>query len=243
MKKTEIRKVKKRLSVITEALDDAIEKVHEHYDISCTKGCSHCCRQVVTTTVVEALLIIDWINANPHRKNWYVTKILPNVKEQFLYAQDAQTTCDKWFDDMVPCVFLDEEGLCSIYEARPLMCRKMLVVTPPEYCAPPGGQKVGAIGFGDFMEVLTREENRLSRHLDVTAQHAPLPVALHWASIAYFGGPIELKKALKGTVYENDLEAAIFWVKKFGDPEQFSDELRAELDKRETKANEASSSV
>ena len=36
------------------------------------------------------------------------------------------------------CVFLDEEGACSVYEARPGVCRKHLVTAKPDQCVASG---------------------------------------------------------------------------------------------------------
>jgi Fe-S-cluster containining protein len=80
---------------------------------SCRKGCSHCCYQQPTTSVLEAMHIVTYL------KNKGKPLDLDPVWN--------------WEKGKVPCIFL-ENGECSIYEARPVMCRKYYVHTPKENC-------------------------------------------------------------------------------------------------------------
>lgn len=47
-----------------------------------------------------------------------------------------------WLDNYTPCVLLDKDGRCSVYEHRPIRCRTYWTFSPPEQCAPPSGQEV-----------------------------------------------------------------------------------------------------
>ena len=42
----------------------------------------------------------------------------------------------------VPCAFLETESrTCSVYRDRPVSCRSLLVLSPPEACNQPGGKR------------------------------------------------------------------------------------------------------
>lgn len=85
--------------------------------ITCRRGCNFCCYQNVDVTWDEAALLlevaadtIDWERLNDQ---------LPGHKK-IEYRKRA-------------CVFL-KDGECSVYENRPISCRKYLVANDPEQC-------------------------------------------------------------------------------------------------------------
>lgn len=64
-------------------------------DIACRKGCAKCCIDGLTVLPVEAATIVEHI-----RRTNLVPKVSPDN-----------------------CAFLDSEGACQIYSARPVLCR------------------------------------------------------------------------------------------------------------------------
>lgn len=64
-------------------------------DLNCKKGCSDCCAPGLTVLPVEAYAIEEHLSGGV---------VLPAPRED-------------------RCTFLDEEGACAIYAARPLLCR------------------------------------------------------------------------------------------------------------------------
>ena len=74
---------------------------------ACKNGCSYCCYQAVSVSELEARDISKLTGRR------YVKPQVTDIKE------DRQRFAG------VPCVFL-EKGQCSIYEARPLICRTHL---------------------------------------------------------------------------------------------------------------------
>ena len=66
-------------------------------DVACAPGCSHCCVGHLTVLPVEAVNIETYIDAHGFTK--------PPVQRPGA------------------CSFLDKEGACTIYPARPLVCR------------------------------------------------------------------------------------------------------------------------
>lgn len=62
-------------------------------------------------------------------------------------------TTDQWSDSKTPCVFLNEEDRCSIYNVRPSACRHHVVFSPPDKCS--GGSDKLTIQFGTEEEIVT----------------------------------------------------------------------------------------
>lgn len=72
-------------------------------DMRCGSGCSHCCHTRLSITAVEAQPIVDEVSTwSPDRK----AALRANV----------QASTDR-------CAALDANGLCLIYEVRPVVCR------------------------------------------------------------------------------------------------------------------------
>jgi Fe-S-cluster containining protein len=62
----------------------------------------------------------------------------PEMRARLREVGDAMEANDQdsWFEAQRPCVFLDGPK-CSIYQQRPVECRRMLVASPAEWCLPP----------------------------------------------------------------------------------------------------------
>ena len=96
-------------------------------EVSCKKGCSACCHMEVEVTNYEAEILNEVV------RNGYA------IDRKRLQAQSQRTLQDKaWREGMRnsnnPCVFLDGEGSCGIYENRPVMCRRHSVTSPAKHC-------------------------------------------------------------------------------------------------------------
>ena len=89
--------------------------------ISCKKGCSFCCYLHVDITSAEADILAEHVTEKHH-------------VEQFM--KQSNHNIENWKD--LPyqdrkCAFL-VDGECSVYEDRPMSCRKYLVINDPEKC-------------------------------------------------------------------------------------------------------------
>ena len=71
---------------------------------ACGPGCFSCCRSGLTVLPVEAHYIKDWLQNSPDVKTT---------------IRDTNTM----MGDSSYCGFLDKNGRCTIYEARPIICR------------------------------------------------------------------------------------------------------------------------
>lgn len=95
--------------------------------LSCKKGCSSCCCIAVTCTNPEAKLALD----TAKEKGLVIDKT--RLKQQFIMGQD-DTSFVNMDPDVKPCVFLQDNGECGIYEVRPMSCRNYFVVSDPFLC-------------------------------------------------------------------------------------------------------------
>jgi Fe-S-cluster containining protein len=101
--------------------DEAVQK-----HVTCKKGCTACCHTQVSVTEGEAKLLSKYI------------KKIPNFDWHKLEKQaDAKNSGNLFFKipyDQRGCVFLDEEGSCSVYEDRPSVCRSNHAVSDAKLC-------------------------------------------------------------------------------------------------------------
>ena len=99
--------------------------IPEGKQIRCGKGCSHCCHGPVEIWPQEAVLLAQFVREAGLRPD------LARLERQSAY------TVETWREQAVTdqaCVFLDREGACSVYAARPNTCRKLLVMSDPACC-------------------------------------------------------------------------------------------------------------
>lgn len=107
--------------------------------VSCKKGCSFCCHINVDITSAEASLLSTFVRDHhlPH---------LIKQENKSLLDWNTLPYADR------KCVFLGDTGECTVYENRPLSCRKYFVVSPAEDCNTEGrteAKGVMAVGIGE----------------------------------------------------------------------------------------------
>lgn len=105
-------------------------------NLACGKGCSACCRQMVSVTMTEWDTIEDFLRkkgAQWLKKFRKQAAVLLGTWWTYINsgraASDQIGLAEDWLDK--PCIFLDRDGACQIYEARPIVCR---IVTSTERC-------------------------------------------------------------------------------------------------------------
>ncbi len=91
--------------------------------IKCKKGCSFCCHQRVDIHAMEARHIVKYCKV----KGISIDKKYLQVQAKFKALKQAYSNTHS------ACVFL-KNGECSIYEARPIQCRKYFSSSDPIYC-------------------------------------------------------------------------------------------------------------
>lgn len=97
----------------------------EGRQISCGKGCSHCCHGPVEIWPQEAALLAQFVRD---------AGLTPDLA---LLERQSRYTVGTWREQAVAdqaCVFLGADGACSVYASRPNTCRKLLVMSDPTCC-------------------------------------------------------------------------------------------------------------
>ncbi len=98
----------------------------EGKQVKCKKGCSNCCHIPVDITRDEAILIHEYCQHEEIKIN------TDKLKRQSKYD------LTNWFEQPKedwPCVFLNLfTKSCTIYEYRPVSCRKLYALSEPEFC-------------------------------------------------------------------------------------------------------------
>lgn len=121
----------------TTALDDCVDKwlqerSAEGKRIFCAPGCSNCCTLFVQTTLPEALLVAEELDAPQLLK---LKEYVLRQQKSLSAEHDFLTILRKQRYEVGPCPFLDDAGRCSIYALRPLACRALLSTKPADWCS------------------------------------------------------------------------------------------------------------
>lgn len=135
----------------------AIEEANSKgQSVSCRKGCSACCYQLVPVSETEAHDIAKYIKSLPKSRR-------QQLKVRFEEAKNQLENTDLWrilmhpqrldlhrgtglslryLEQNIPCPFLDDNSACTIHAQRPLSCREYLVTSDPQHCSDPGAEKI-----------------------------------------------------------------------------------------------------
>lgn len=119
--------------VIRRSNAGAAEHARVHlYVITCDTctATKACCSYVTTAYLYEAIPIAARLIRD--------RRDTPALRKQ-LRAAAERMEASSALGLVGPCVFLDGDERCTIYEDRPSVCGRHLVSSPPEECARPGG--------------------------------------------------------------------------------------------------------
>jgi len=175
----------------------------EGFAVSCRKGCSACCYQLVGITVPEARALAKLVEEMPAERQATIrrrfAKTLELVRKKGVLdpkssdgeavlllhrkASDREAYLDmagRYFKLHRACPFL-EDGACSIYEDRPLICREYAVTSPAEHCERLEYAAINMVGppvrlSDGLAEVTAVVEGK-------AVEQIPLFAALAWAAI------------------------------------------------------------
>ncbi|MCT4607093.1 MAG: YkgJ family cysteine cluster protein [Marinisporobacter sp.] len=98
---------------------DRLSKIYDTIPRGKCLGCTKCCMESVHTHFIEFLNIFHYLRENRQLYEKLFTKI---IRYYFLELVQKEQ-----------CPFLDEKGMCTIYEVRPLVCRTFGHLTKGEY--------------------------------------------------------------------------------------------------------------
>jgi len=198
-----IREALKPLVAHNAVVDRWVETIPEDLRASspCLRegaGCAHCCRQMVMTSIPEALLVVSDLVQLPDGIGWLRDVGLAEIQRQRNMSAEPGMSNVGWFKRGIRCAFLDKDDRCVVYRLRPVVCRTYLVVDGgPDQCTVPE-RRVKCLDTRDVDELTARAVERVASELRVDPRPLPLPVAVDWALTGYFQGLGELRRRLKG---------------------------------------------
>jgi Fe-S-cluster containining protein len=165
-------------------LDSAVAKAIDHHDalpaserppgtgeVSCRKGCSHCCGQLTMISLAEGVTIAETILTDTTR-DWRT--LLPALRAVAIEDCRPGLTRRSRFGVDVPCALLDANTkLCTVYESRPSCCRFLVVVTPPELCSvTANGAKTCALDLLDAEAAVWEVSSNIANDLGMQGLNA-----------------------------------------------------------------------
>jgi len=177
---------------IDEAMVADIEETGE--EISCSKGCSACCRQVILVSVPEVVNLMYQYGRDSLRMN-ELNKIWPKIVGQVALLQKGKSLAELR-ENGVSCVFLRDDGACQVYAWRPCVCRVRVSFDDPNQCAIPDAE-IRQLDLTEMSARFAKVDKSVSRDLRISTVAMPLPVALTFARAAFQDGLYVLRDSLK----------------------------------------------
>lgn len=116
-----------RAKKLQKLVDHEITTNDAHIKASCQKGCSACCHMEVEITNYEADVLAKLINTGVDIDRNRLQEQSQRALQDPLWREGRRNSFN-------PCVFLDSNGACRIYEERPVMCRRHSVTSSPQNC-------------------------------------------------------------------------------------------------------------
>lgn len=200
-------------------IDAAVATTAEGERVSCTKGCSACCRrQPIPVTPPEAFALARLVEQLPEPKRTRVreafTTIARRLRELGLYdvymhrdpamsRDDAKAVARRYLALALACPFLEDDA-CSIYADRPFVCRQYLVTSAPALCDAPLENPVKTVAMpARFASAMLEVGEALSGSAQYTV---PLVLALDY--VQAHRGELERRYAPKAA-FERILQSAV----------------------------------
>lgn len=184
-------------SIVALATDHAAQ---QGKTISCQRGCTHCCRQLVPVAPLEAKRLAEVIAAMPAEQRRVIGERFQEALQTLekaglvrakpargLRAMTSKETdvvaawndvSRRYYELRLDCPFLENDS-CVIYEERPIACREYNAVTPSEMCEnfDPGIETLERpVRLG---EALTQAGNEVAKAKDMAIA---LPLVLEWVT-------------------------------------------------------------
>lgn len=186
-------------------LREGIGSIHAAADVAlanepkaCSKGCWHCCRQLIRVHAAEELPITDYIKKNfsselrrrvqYNLQKWFQTLEANTPPKELLSEEDVEAFGVYHMKNGVRCPFL-VDGACSIYPVRPTLCRTFYVKDRPEDCE----ANPARIGEMKGYEAGEKAIHAIADLADGVLHLRLLPYAV----AEFFGLNLSLKKMLK----------------------------------------------
>lgn len=124
---------RKRLAVLYRELDQELADQARRASAppSCRRGCHECCHLRAVIADMEAQALVQHVRER--QGDEALERLRLACAEQL--RRFGHLTDREWFARGVRCVFLGEDGGCTVYEMRPVACRAHLVASDPRLCS------------------------------------------------------------------------------------------------------------
>lgn len=210
--RTRIRSSFREMTRFYSAADRAIAAAREQHPSPCKEGCNACCRQLPTASIVEGLCIVDTLF---RRGNGAFDRAAESAARfAAMLGGDPKLNNEAWFEKQLACPLL-ADGLCSVYDVRPVTCRTMLVAEPDSSkCQVAYKGLVGHIDLSMIRRSGLVVSKGCADGLGVPMLYGPLPVVLYWACLLYAQGPDTFKRSIKGKPWETEQGCIAFWASR-----------------------------
>lgn len=159
-----------------DALDKAVGLIHDDAaargtPVTCSSGCDYCCFQPVSCSLLEAMFIVTHLDGSKEKqehffsryKEWRKKVDAPGYSELMNNEIKAAVAGENNDDSRImkfvksnraECPFL-EDSACSIYSARPSICRALLSIDGVEKCKK---SEVAQMAMGKTLQKLMEEK-------------------------------------------------------------------------------------
>lgn len=157
----------------------------EGKQLPCGKGCTRCCELMVTICSPDALRIAKHLKDKGLDTKALRQRLLGEVQFTFEVAGDKKTDAEVAKEYRLQrrnCVFI-EDGGCSIYEARPVVCRLYNTVGPAESCQGDEADKQERIITNDLRDQAAQKGISFGK-MAWTPEQGILPEMVLWALCA-----------------------------------------------------------
>lgn len=152
------------------AIDTALTEHLKKFQVTCKRGCAHCCYLLTGVTAAEAAPIAEKLFEKPDWK-----EIVARLADTARRSSFDGLTRLSFFKEKVPCAFLDlKKNECEIYELRPAACRSHFVVSDPAFCDP--DHPIGTTSRIDVGAQITEHVFDLAKQVEDPPMAAPLAV-------------------------------------------------------------------
>lgn len=169
-----LKAARKLLPVYRDTIDAWATGIREggELKVSCKKGCTGCCFQLVKATLAEGALVAARLV-----ENGTFEKFRPQLEATAALADRLEKNPDPTLDYLAtktPCAFLQNDE-CAIYDVRPGGCRSYFVTSDPANCSPDRpGAEVEQVDPAGVMAVFVTELLK-STHPAVPGMIGPFP--------------------------------------------------------------------
>lgn len=110
-----------------------IQKGEEFANVTCKKACSACCHQEIAVYVFEAAEIVNYLRDHPDAVDR--EQLAKHAAWSKRSSEDGNYGWGRTKDlNEVRCPMLSKDGLCNIYDVRPMVCRNYVVKSHPRAC-------------------------------------------------------------------------------------------------------------